>query len=151
MSDSLWPGGLQHARLPCPPLSLGVCSNCVHRVGDVIWPSQPLLSPSPPAFSLSKHQGLFQLFASGGQSIRASASALPMNIQDWFLLGLEETYIKKKKTPHTWRHGRMNIVYIFSFILIFRFVGHYFCRLFPINQSTTSIVTPPNQCLINIH
>ena len=50
-------------------------------------PSHPLLSPSP-AFNLSQHQGLFQsqFFTSGGQSIgvSASASVLPMNIQDWF-------------------------------------------------------------------
>ena len=32
----------------------------VHRVGDAIQPSHPLSSPSPPAFSLSQHQGLFQ-------------------------------------------------------------------------------------------
>ena len=32
----------------------------VHRVGDVIQPSHPLLSPSPPAFNLSQHQGLFE-------------------------------------------------------------------------------------------
>ena len=32
----------------------------VHRVGDAIQPSRPLLSPSPPAFNLSQHQGLFQ-------------------------------------------------------------------------------------------
>ena len=61
----------------------------VHRVGDDIQPSHPLSSPSPPAFNLSEHQGLFQRGsssdeASGGQSIRVSASAsvLPMNIQD---------------------------------------------------------------------
>ena len=54
----------------------------VHRVSDAILPSHPLLSPSPPAFSLSQHQG--QLFPSGGRSIGASASAqvLQMNIQD---------------------------------------------------------------------
>ena len=61
----------------------------VHRVGDAIQPSHPLYSPSPPAFNLSQHQGLFpvsQFFASGGLSIwvTASASVLPMNIQDWF-------------------------------------------------------------------
>ena len=32
----------------------------VHHAHDVIQPSHPLLSPSPPAFSLSQHQGLFQ-------------------------------------------------------------------------------------------
>ena len=33
----------------------------VHRVSDAILPSHPLLSPSPPAFSPSQYQGLFQL------------------------------------------------------------------------------------------
>ena len=65
----------------------------VHCVGDAIQPSHPLSSPSPPALNLSQHQGFFQmsqLFASGGQSIRVSASApvLPMNILCWFPLGL---------------------------------------------------------------
>ena len=67
----------------------------VHWIGDAIQPSHPLSSPSPPAFNLSEHQGLFQRGsssneASGGQSIGVSASALvlPMNIQDWFPLGL---------------------------------------------------------------
>ena len=32
----------------------------VHRVSDAIKPSHPLSSPSPPAFNLSQHQGLFQ-------------------------------------------------------------------------------------------
>ena len=32
----------------------------IHRVGDAIQPSHPLSSPSPPAFNLSQHQGLFQ-------------------------------------------------------------------------------------------
>ena len=52
--------------------------------------SHPLLSPSPPAFNLSQHQGSMSQFISGGQSIGvpASASVLPMNIQDWFPLGL---------------------------------------------------------------
>ena len=59
----------------------------VHRVGDAIQPSHPLLSPSPPALNLSQHQGLFQmsqLFAAGGPSIgvSASASVLLMSIQD---------------------------------------------------------------------
>ena len=36
----------------------------VHRVGDVIQPSHPLLPPSPPAFNLSQHQGLFQWVSS---------------------------------------------------------------------------------------
>ena len=64
----------------------------VHWVSDAIQPSHPLSSVSPPAFSLSQHQGLFSInrfFASGGQSIGASASVsvLPMNIEGWFPLG----------------------------------------------------------------
>ena len=49
--------GLQHARLPCPSLSPRVCSNSYHWVGDVIQSSHPLSPPSPPALSLSQHQG----------------------------------------------------------------------------------------------
>ena len=62
----------------------------VHWLGDAIQPSHPLSSPSPPAFNLSQHQGLFQSVRSLHQSIgvSTSASVLPMNIQDWFPLGL---------------------------------------------------------------
>ena len=64
----------------------------VHWVGDAIQPSHPLLSPSPPAVNSCPASGSFQmsqLFTSGGQSIRVSASTsvLPMNTQDWFPLG----------------------------------------------------------------
>ena len=58
----------------------------VHQVSDAIQRSHPLSSPSPPAFNLSQHWSLqmSQFFASGGHSIgtSASASVLPMNIQD---------------------------------------------------------------------
>ena len=64
----------------------------VYRVGDAIQPAYPLLSPSPPACNLSQHQGLFQRVSSSHQvalqSIGASVSVLPMNIQDLFPLGL---------------------------------------------------------------
>ena len=61
----------------------------VHRVGDAIQPSHPLLSPSPPAFNLSHHHHLFKWVSSSHQNIRVSASisVLPMNTQDWFPLG----------------------------------------------------------------
>ena len=39
----------------------------VHQVGDAIQPSHPLSSPSPPAFNLSQHQGLFQWVSSSHQ------------------------------------------------------------------------------------
>ena len=85
--DSSMPGLPVHHQLP------ELTQTQVHRVGEAIQPFHPLLSPSPPALNLSQHQGLFQrgqFFTSCGQSIgvSASASVLPMNIQDWFPLGL---------------------------------------------------------------
>ena len=59
----------------------------VHWVGDANQPSHPLLSPSPPAFNLSQHQGLFQGVSGQSIGVSASASVLPMNTQDWFPLG----------------------------------------------------------------
>ena len=53
------PHGLQHIRSLCPLLTPGVYSNSVHWVGGAIQPSSLLSSPSPPAFNLSQHQGLF--------------------------------------------------------------------------------------------
>ena len=57
------PHRLQHARLPCPSPSHHLpelAQTHVHWVGDAIQPSHPLSSPSPPAFSFSQHQSLFQ-------------------------------------------------------------------------------------------
>ena len=57
VSDSLGPHGLQHTRPPCPSPTPGVYPD---SVGDAIQPSNPLSSPSAPAFNLSQYQGLFQ-------------------------------------------------------------------------------------------
>ena len=60
----------------------------VHRVGNAIQASHPLSSsPSPPAFSFSQHQSLFHWVSSSHQVAKV-ASALPINIQDGFPLGL---------------------------------------------------------------
>ena len=67
MSDSLWPHRLQHTRPPCPSPTPEFIPTCVHWVGDAIQPSCPLSSPSPPAFSLSQHQALFQWVSSSHQ------------------------------------------------------------------------------------
>ena len=64
MSDSLQPYGLQHARPPCPSPTPEIAQIHVYRVDDDIQPSHPVSSPSPPAFNLSQHQGLFQLVGS---------------------------------------------------------------------------------------
>ena len=55
----LRPHELQHARTPCPSQLPEFTQTHVHRVGDAIQPSHPLLSPSPPAPNPSQHQGLF--------------------------------------------------------------------------------------------
>ena len=59
-SDSLQPHGLQQARLPCTSPTCGACSSSVQRVDDAVQPPHPPSSPSPPAFNVSRHQGLFQ-------------------------------------------------------------------------------------------
>ena len=81
---------MQHARLSCIYLSPGVCWNSCPWVSDAIQSSHPMSPPSPLALNLSQHLGLFQWVGSWYQSIGASASVsvLPMNIQDWFPLGL---------------------------------------------------------------
>ena len=92
MSDSLQPHGLQHVRLPCPLLTPRACSNscpssrwCHPTISSsVILFSCFQSFPGPGSFPVS------QFFASGGQNmeVSVSASVLPMNIQDWFPLGL---------------------------------------------------------------
>ena len=91
MSNSLCPHALQHARLPCPSPSPGVCSRsklgCCH---PTISPSVVPFSSCFQSFPASGFFPVSQFFESDGQSvgISASASVLPMNIQDCFPLGL---------------------------------------------------------------
>ena len=89
MSNSLRPHGLQHARLPCPSPTFGACSNscplsqwCHLTISSSVTPFSPCLQ----SFPASESFPMTQFFASGGQSIGASASAsvLLMNIQGWF-------------------------------------------------------------------
>ena len=91
VSNSLWPHGLQHDRLPCSSpthraySNLGPYSRWCHSTisSSVITFSCLQSFPASGSFPVS------QFFQSGGQSIgiSAAASVLPMNIQDWFLLG----------------------------------------------------------------
>ena len=102
MSDSLQPHGLQHARLPCPSLSLRACSNSC----SLSWCCHPTILPSVIHFSCLQFFPaswsflMSQLFTSGGQNIgvSASASVLPMNIQGWFPLGLTDLISWQSKT-----------------------------------------------------
>ena len=95
LAQSLWPHGLQHPRLPCLSPTPGASSNsysssrwCHPTISSSVIPFSSCLQPFPAS-------GSFQmggLFTSGGESIGASASAsvLPMKIQDWFPLGFTD-------------------------------------------------------------
>ena len=93
VSDSLRPHGLQHARPSCPSPTPRAYSNscplsqwCHPTISSSVIPFFSHLQSFPASGSFP----MSQFLASGGQSIgvSASASVLPMNIQDWFLLGL---------------------------------------------------------------
>ena len=93
MSNSLQPHGTQHTRLPCPSSTPGACSNsCPSSRGGhpTILSSVIPFSSCLQSFQASGSFPMSQFFTLGGQSIgpSASASVLPMNIQDWFPLGL---------------------------------------------------------------
>ena len=103
MSDSLQLHSLQHARFPCPPSTFRVCTN-LHplswwyhtNLSSSVIPFSSCLQSSPASRSFL----ISQFFTSGGQSIRASASTavLPVNIQDWFPLGLTGLISFQSKT-----------------------------------------------------
>ena len=93
MSYSLWPNGLQHARLPCLSPTPGACSNscplsrwCHPTISSSVVPFSTCLQSFPASGSFPRSQ----FVASGGQNIviLASTSVLPMSIQGWFPLGL---------------------------------------------------------------
>ena len=67
MSDSLWPHGLQHARLPCPSPTPGACSNSCPLSRWCHSTISSSVVPFPSAFNLSQHQGLFQWVSSSHQ------------------------------------------------------------------------------------
>ena len=92
MSDSLQHHELQHARPPCPSPTPGVHSNpcplswwCHPTISSSVVPFSSCLQSAPASESFQ----MSQLFTSDGQSngVLASASVLPMNIQDWLPLG----------------------------------------------------------------
>ena len=91
VSDSLRPHGMLQARLPCPSPTPGACSNSCPlsqwwhpTISSSILPFSFCLQPFPASRSFP----MSPFFTSGGQNtgVSASASVLPMNIQDWFPL-----------------------------------------------------------------
>ena len=107
ISDSLWPHELQHARPPFPSPTPRVYSNLC----PLNWWCHPTISSSVIHFSFYLQSfpamrafPMSQLFSSGDQSIgvSASSSVLPMNIQDWFLLGWTKWIIILNKGDSPW-------------------------------------------------
>ena len=93
VSDSLRPHGLQHPRPPCPSPTPGVHSNSCPLSRwrhPTISSSVVPFSSCPQSLPASGSFPMSQLFASGGKIIGVSALALvfPMNVRDWFYLGL---------------------------------------------------------------
>ena len=93
VSDSLWPHGLQHARLPCLSPSPRACSNSC----PLSWWYHPTILSSvspPPVFNFSQHQGLFQWVHSSPEVTNILELQLQhqsfqwRTIQSWFPLGL---------------------------------------------------------------
>ena len=94
VSDSLWPHGLQHTRLPCPSPAPGACSNscpsshwCHPTISSSLVPFSSCLQSFPASRSFPRSW----FFASGGQSIGTSTSVLPMEFRvdflwDWLVL-----------------------------------------------------------------
>ena len=96
---------------------LGFAQIQVHWVGDGFQSSHPLPSPSPPAFSLSQHQGHsewvgFSHLVAKVLEFSASASVLPMNIQGRFLSGLTGLISLQSKGPS-------RVFWMFSFMPAF--------------------------------
>ena len=93
VADSLWPHGLQHARLPCPSPSPRVCS---YSCSFSQWCYLTISASADPfsfclhSFPASEYFPMSQLLGPGGQSIGASALVLPMNIQGWFHVGFTD-------------------------------------------------------------
>ena len=110
MSDSLWPHGLQYTGFPVLHDLLEFAQTRVHWVDGAIQPSHPLsplFSSYPQSYPALGSFPMSQLFASGGQSIRASASLHSQAPIHWPNRRL------KKFTPQkgwlrdwTWKHGK---------------------------------------------
>ena len=158
MSDSLRPCELQHARLPCPPLS---------------WWCQPTISSSVALFScthLSQHQSLFQWVGSSHQEAKASASVLPMNEYsglisfriNWFdLLAVQRT-LKSLLQHH---YSKVSILRLSAFFMvplshpymttgktmaltIWTFVGKVIFLLFNMLSRFVIVFLPRSKCLL---
>ena len=126
VSNSLWHHGLQHARLSCPSPCPGACSNS-HPLSQWFYPT--ISSSVVPFFSCLQSfpaSGPFlmnRFFTSGGQSfgVSASASVLPVNIQDWFSLewtGLISLQSKGLKSLLQYHSSKTSVLQHSTFFMV---------------------------------
>ena len=131
---TLWPHGLQHARLPCLLPTSGACSNSCpsSRWCHPTISSYAVLFSCPQSFPASGSFPMSQFFTSGGQSIGASTSAsvLPMNIQDWFPLGLTDLIsLQSKGLSRVFSNTTVQKHQFFSTQLSLQFNSHIYTWL----------------------
>ena len=166
MSDSLWPHGRQHTRLPCPSPTPGVYSNpcplsqwCHPTISSSVVPFFSCLQSFPALGSFPTNQ----FFTSGGHSIgfSGSTSVLPMNIQGWFPLGLTglisllSKWLSSLLQHHSSKASilqcsdhiqseffklNMNIYCFYAWIITIFVRAHFLIPLFLINMLVVEIV-----------
>ena len=124
-------GSPVHHQLPEPT------QTHVHRIGDAIQPSHPLSCPSPPAFNLAQHQGLFQWVNSShhvAKVLELQHQSFQLNIQDWSPLGLTGLISSQSKGlfKSLLQHHSLALPFfgIEMKMVLFQYYGH--CRVFPI-------------------
>ena len=167
--------GLQHTRLPCSSPTPRACSN---SCPSSWWCDPTIFSSAVPfssylqSFPASGSFQMNQFFASGDQSIgvSASASALPMNIQDWFPLGLTDWFdllavrgILKSLLQHN--SSKASILWCSAFVIVqlshaymttgkiialirWTFVGKVMSVLFNILSTLVTTVLSRSKCLL---
>ena len=142
MSESLWPHGLQHARLSCPSLSTGVYSNSCPSsrwCHPIISFSVAHFSSFPQSFPASGSFSISWLFASGGQSIRASASVL-MNVQGWCPLVLTDLAFLLSKSLLQHQNSKASILQCSAFFIV------QLSHLYMTTRKTIALIIPTWIC-----
>ena len=126
ISNYLWPHGLQHTRPPCPSPTPRVHPNscpssqwCHPAISSSVVPFSYCLQSLPTSESFPMNQ----FFTPGGQNIgvSASASVLPMNIQDWFPLGLISLIsLKSRRLKSLLQHhsSKTSILWLSAFFIV---------------------------------
>ena len=126
VSNSLWPMDCSTPGFSVHHQLLELAQTHVHWVSDAIQPSHPLLSPSPPAFNLAHHQGLFQWVSSSHQVAKDwsfSFSISPSNEHpgrisfrmDWLDLLAVQGTLKSLLQHHT---SKASIVWHLAFFIV---------------------------------